>query len=260
MTAVTDAPRTTSSPVSWPEPIPFGRLLRVEWTKATDTRAARWLLGAIVVLTVASVAIPLIFEREFEQSIRGIFEIVSIAGLVLLPVVAILMLTSEWSQHTALTTFTQEPRRERVVGAKLLIAALLGLLGALGTFLVSYGGLAVAELLGRAVEWSLPPWRVVVGYVLMSVLNTLMGAAFGACLHNTAAAIVLIFLLPTLWSVLAFGVLEDVGRWLDTSQTWSWLSAGDWDGHVGPIIVSTAVWVALPLAAGVLRTVRREVK
>ena len=35
-----DAPRAT-----FPG-IPFGRLVRVEWGKATDTRAARWLLIA----------------------------------------------------------------------------------------------------------------------------------------------------------------------------------------------------------------------
>ena len=29
---------------SAPGPIPFSRLVRVEWAKATDTRAARWLL------------------------------------------------------------------------------------------------------------------------------------------------------------------------------------------------------------------------
>ena len=109
-------------------------------------------------------------------------------------------------------------------------------------------------------EWGLPPWRVLVGFTLMCLLNTLMGAAFGAVLHNTAAAIVLVFLLPTLWSVLAFGFFEKVGRWLDTSQTWDRLATGNWDGYVGPILVSTAVWVVLPLAAGVLRTVRREVK
>ncbi len=35
-----------------------------------------------------------------------------------------------------------------------------------------------------------------------------MGAGFGALLHNTAAAIVLFFVLPTVWGVLAFGVFE----------------------------------------------------
>ena len=43
-----------------------------------------------------------------------------------LPVVAILMLTSEWSQRSAFTTFTQEPRRIRVVNAKLAASMVLG--------------------------------------------------------------------------------------------------------------------------------------
>lgn len=261
MTIATETLRT--APLRAPDPsdpIPFARLVRVEWSKATDTRAARWLLGLVGSLTVAVLAVPLAFPRVFDQTLQAFLEIGSIALLVLLPVVAILTLTSEWSQHTALATFTQEPRRARVVGAKLVVATVLGVLGAAFAFAASYLALLVADLIGRDVAWESPPWRVVVGFVLVSVLNTLMGAAFGALLYNTAAAIVLFFVLPTVWGVLAFGVFERLGRWLDTAQTWGWLAAGDWDGHVGPILVSTAFWVLLPLAAGVARTVRREVK
>ncbi len=37
---------------------------------------------------------------------------------VLLPVLGILLVTAEWSQRTALTTFTLVPRRERIIAAK----------------------------------------------------------------------------------------------------------------------------------------------
>ena len=36
---------------SAPGPIPFSRLVRVEWAKATDTRAARWLLALVALST-----------------------------------------------------------------------------------------------------------------------------------------------------------------------------------------------------------------
>ncbi len=32
-------------------PIPFPRLVRAEWAKATDTRAARWLLALVALST-----------------------------------------------------------------------------------------------------------------------------------------------------------------------------------------------------------------
>jgi ABC-2 type transport system permease protein len=37
----------------------------------------------------------------------------------LLPVVLMLAMTAEWSQRTAMSTFTQEPRRGRVLAAKI---------------------------------------------------------------------------------------------------------------------------------------------
>lgn len=259
---LTEAVRTASSRAgaTGRTAIPFSRLIRVECGKATDTRAARWLLALVALLTVASTAVPLAFPRTFDQTLGSFVQIGSIALTVLLPVVAIMTLTSEWTQHTVLVTFTQEPRRARVVGAKLVVATVLGVSGAAFSFAMGYAALLVADALGRDVLWHLPPWRIGVGFVLMSLLNTLMGAAFGALLHNTAAAIVAFFMLPTVWGILAFGVFEDVGRWLDTGQTWAWLAEGNWDGHLGPIVVSTAVWVMLPLAAGVARTVRREVR
>ena len=41
---------------SAPRPIPFSRLVGVEWAKATDTRAARWLL-ALVALSLSLIHI-----------------------------------------------------------------------------------------------------------------------------------------------------------------------------------------------------------
>ena len=113
-------------------------------------------------------------------------------------------------------------------------------------------------MLGRSVAWSLE-WKYVAGFTLFVIVNSLMGMAFGALLLNTPAAVVLFLVLPTLWTLLSFGWLEDLGRWLDTAQTYRYILESDWDGHTGPILVSLAVWVALPLALGTARTLRREV-
>jgi hypothetical protein len=86
-----------------------------------------------------------------------------------------------------------------------------------------------------------------------------MGMAFGALLPNPPAAIVLFLVLPTLWTLLAFGWLGNLGRWLDTAQTYRYVLGSGRDGHTGPIVVSLAVWVAIPLALGTVRTLRREV-
>jgi hypothetical protein len=118
--------------------------------------------------------------------------------------------------------------------------------------------MAVSDMLGRSVAWSVE-WKYVAGFTLFVIVNSLMGMAFGALLSNTPAAVVVFLVLPTLWTLLSFGWLENLGHWLDTAQTYRYILESDWDGHVGPILVSLMVWVALPLALGTARTLRREV-
>ena len=50
---------------------------------------------------------------------------------VILPVVAILSVTSEWSQRSGLTTFTLVPHRGRVVLAKAVVAVGIGVVSML---------------------------------------------------------------------------------------------------------------------------------
>ncbi len=238
--------------------IPFSRLLRVECGKATDTRAARWLLALVAASTVGLMLAPLLAPSSIDQSYTSYLGFAGVAMSVLLPVVSILTLTSEWSQRNVLTTFTQEPRRVRVVGAKIAVAALLGGGAAVFGGLVTAVGLGVAAASGRPLEANLNT-GVVVGFVLFVLLNVFMGVALGALVHNSAAAIVASFVLPT--AFVALGRASTfVAQWLDPSATLNWIVKGEWSGHTAQILVSVFVWVAVPLAIGLVRTVRREIK
>ncbi|MFD0891202.1 ABC transporter permease, partial [Streptosporangium algeriense] len=97
--------------------IPFHRLLLVETRKIFDTRSGKILTAVLVALTVVSVV-----GRGLVAGPR-LFTLVGTAGIgfgILLPVLAVLSVTGEWSHRTALTTFTLEPRRARVLAAKFL--------------------------------------------------------------------------------------------------------------------------------------------
>lgn len=237
--------------------IPFSRLFRVEWGKATDTRAARWLLALVPVLTVGVMLAPLLAPSSIDQTYTSYLRFALIGLIILLPVVAILTLTSEWSQRTALTTFTQEPRRIRVIRAKVTVSLLLGGAAAVFGGLVTAAGLAVAAASGRELEANLDA-GVIVGYLLVVLLNVFMSVALGALLHNSAAAIVLSFALPITFATLGFA-LKSVADWIDTATTFDWVLNGQWSGHTPQILVSVALWIVIPLAAGVVRTVRREI-
>ncbi|MGH9156385.1 MAG: ABC transporter permease [Acidimicrobiales bacterium] len=238
--------------------IPFGRLLRVELSKATDTRAARWLLGLVGASTVGLTLAPLLAPASIDQTYTSYLEFASTALSILLPVVAILTLTSEWSQRTSLTTFTQEPRRIRVINAKIVVSLLLSGAAAVFGGLVTAAGLGVAAASGRALDANLNA-GMVLGFVLFVLFNVLMGVALGALIHNSAAAIVASFVLPAVFVALGQASAL-VGDWLDPSTILEWLLNGEWSGHTPQILVSVMLWVVVPLAIGLVRTVRREVK
>ena len=51
-----------------------------------------------------------------------------------------------------------------------------------------------------------------------------------------------------------------MGQWIDTSTTFTWVLNGEWSGHTPQILVTVLVWVAAPIAVGLVRTVQREIK
>jgi ABC-2 type transport system permease protein len=246
-----------TAPPSGLRPIPFPRLVRAEWAKATDTRAARWLLALVALSTAGMMLAPVLAPTSFDQTQASYLRVAALALSILLPVVAILMLTGEWSQRSVFTTFTQEPRRIRVVNAKLAASLVLGLLAAVFGGVVTVAGLGLATASGRAVEADLTAGAIT-GYLLFVLLNVLAGVALGALLQSSATAIAASFALPAAFALLG-AASKLVAEWIDMSTTFNWVLENEWGGHVPQISVAILFWVAVPLAAGVVRTIRRDV-
>jgi hypothetical protein len=88
------------------------------------------------------------------------------------------------------------------------------------------------------------------------------GIASGAAFLSSAPAIVCSFALPAAWSALgAIPFLNDAAHWLDTSRTTEHradraLSAHEW-AQFG---ASQALWLVLPLAIGLFRVARAEIR
>ena len=97
--------------------MPFGRLVSVELRKMADTRAGRWLLISIAALTALVLAIQLavILSNDLQVDFRDFMIAMNTPMGVLLPVLGIMSVTSEWTQRTAMVTFTLEPSRSRLV-------------------------------------------------------------------------------------------------------------------------------------------------
>jgi hypothetical protein len=251
--------RAEPMPRLQPSPIPLTRLLRAEWLKTTGARAARWLLAAAALATIAAEAIPLLFPHNVKQS-GASYLTWSVLGITrLLPVVLMLAMTAEWSQRTAMSTFTLEPRRGRVLAAKVAAGLGVSLLGACFALAVSQLVVVAARAAGRDIGTGVS-WPQLAGSVVFVLLTASIGIAFGAVLHNTAAAIVSYFALGAAFNLFTIPTLEEAGRWVNTGETYGWVLNGEWGGHGAQIATSTALWIVLPLALGLIRTLRREVR
>jgi ABC-2 type transport system permease protein len=122
---------------------------------------------------------------------------------------------------------------------------------------VTAAGLGLAAASGRALEANLSVGYIT-GYLLYLLLNVLGGVAVGALVQNSAAAIAAYFAVNAAFALLGT-VSTLVAEWIDTATTWNWVLRNDWGGHVPQILVSILFWVVIPLAAGAVRTVRRDV-
>ncbi len=238
------------------------RLTRIELRKSADTRAGSWLLLAIAVTTLAAVVLSAVFGAAADRTLAGYFALAQLPVGVLLPVLGILLVTSEWSQRTAMTTFTLVPARSTVLMAKVVAATVLGVLGVV----VAAAASVVAALLTPLVSQQDAVWALtgehVAQVLLVQVVNVLVGVAFGMLLLSSPLAIVLYFVLPTVFTVLVttVGALDWVRDWLDLTTTTAPMYEGLLEGRGWlQAAASVALWGLLPLVFGWLRIERCDV-
>jgi len=283
MSTTAPVPPTAGTPgvtldLSKSGPTPFGRLVAVEWRKMIDTRSGIWLLsitGGLLALVMVIIVL-VVGLNDFQVDAAGLSQGFTLPISLLLPVFGILIVTSEWSQRTALASFTLEPHRARVLGAKLVAVSAL----AVATILVALvlGALTnvlCAAVTGNPLEWNLDASELV-WTIISQLAFFLMGYALACLLLNTPGAIavyyVIALLLPImLWSTLyaIFDWAKDVLPWIDINTALTPLMTGsDLVGEPVDVDVvnylqagwTVVLWVGLPVALGLWRILRAEVK
>lgn len=250
-------------PMTGPPGVPFGRLLRAELRKLTDTRAGKWLVIAILAATPITVAVTLFAAKPADLTYSQFVDLTQTPQKFLLPVLGILSVTGEWSQRTGLVTFTLEPDRGRVLRAKAAAVLLLGLVVIAAAFAVA----AVGNALGPAVRHGDGSWHFGAGgfldLTIVQLTGLALGLALGMILMISAAAVVAYYVLPSLSSLLFNAVpgAKSVKDWLDLNSAQTALYNHDITGRGwAGLAVAVLIWVAAPAAAGVLRVSRSEIK
>ena len=99
-------------------PIPLLRVTRVELRKMFDTRSGFWLIASIAITAVLATAGVILFASNDELTYSTYIAAIRFPMAVILPMIAILAVTGEWTQRSGLTTFTLIPHRYRVISAK----------------------------------------------------------------------------------------------------------------------------------------------
>jgi ABC-2 type transport system permease protein len=237
----------------------LGRLVAVELHKMVNTRAGFWLQVAMVAITVVVVAVRSVVGDGADHTFASVLDVGLQPAAVLLPVVGILLVTSEWSQRTGMVTFALVPVRSRVLGAKLLASVVLALATLVMAVAVVAAGVLVASP-GVDGTWSDTATLIGQSAVFLTT-GMVVGVAFGAILLASAPAIVALFALPITWTAVAsLSFLSDAAPWLDTRLALAPLhrevvSATQW-AHAGTAL---ALWMLLPLVIGIWRITRREV-
>jgi ABC-2 type transport system permease protein len=249
--------------------VSFGTLTRVELRKLADTRAGRWLLIAIAALTllVLIIQMSVVLGQDLHVTFLDFLQGMNTPMGILLPVLGVMSVTSEWSQRTAMVTFTLEPSRGRVVAAKfasVMVVAVAALV--IGLLMGVVANLLYGAFSGNDVVWASPA-KYAFYYLLLYVFGMATGFAFGALLLNSAAGIVIYFVysfvLPTLFAIGAalMDWFKSLQPWIDFNTDQNSLIDGTIHGQDWlHLLVSGLIWLALPLAVGVWRIVRAEVK
>ncbi len=259
-------------------PTPFSRLVRVEWRKMIDTRSGIWLLSitAGLLVLVAAIITLVVGLNDYQVDAQGLSQGFSLPVSLLLPVFGILIVTSEWSQRTALVSFTLEPHRARVVGAKLVAVSAL----AVGTILVAIVMGAITNLLCAAVTGNPLEWNLDASQLVWTIVSQLaffaMGFALACLMLNTPGAIAVFYVIALLLPIMLWGTLyaifdwaKDVLPWIDINTALTPLMSGtDINGGAVTIdalnyvqaIWTVLLWVGLPVTLGLWRILRAEVK
>ncbi len=261
----TGAVRTTRPA---PAPIPMSRIIAVELRKSFDTRSGFWLLASVGILAVLATAATILFAPDDAITYDTFGAAIGIPMAVILPMIAVLSITSEWSQRTGLTSFTLVPHRGRIIRGKLTVALSVGVV----SMLLAFGVGALGNLLGAAIVGVDPVWDISLvdfaGLIFFQIINMLIGFMLGVLFRNSPGAIVGYFVYGFVLGTMT-AVLAATQEWFEKAQPWvdfnfsqgyltdtSSMTAENW-AQLG---VTGLFWLVIPLAIGLAAVFRSEVK
>jgi ABC-type transport system involved in multi-copper enzyme maturation permease subunit len=199
------------------------RLVSAELLKVTSTRM--WLgmlIGVLIYIGIGVAATILAPEQTgvttphltTAEGMRNVFAQAGGAYLFAI-VIGTLGMTQELRHQTLTSTLLAEPRRNRVMVAKMAAYAVIGAVyGAVG---VVFGYLLALALLPLKTHAAIPVtamWQIAGGAVLGCALFAILGVALGTLIRNQIAAILGVLVWVIIIEALLVSFLPRIGKWL----------------------------------------------
>lgn len=257
----------------------FGATLASEWTKMISTRSTYIMLGLAVLLAIGmSALVALAVGSTFDDwtaADRASFEPItfSMSGLlfggILITVLGVNLVASEYSSGMIRTTLAATPQRGRLLAAKVV---LIGVVSMVATLVVTVGSLLVSQAVLGAYDMPTVPitdsdaMRAIVAITLTAPLFPLIGATFAFLFRSIATPITLV--LALMFAPSMFGALfpswwqENILSLLPGSAA-DGLSLGhlsDSEMYLDPVPAAIVVvaWLVITIGAAYVTLTRRD--
>jgi len=192
-------------------------LIRAELLKLRTVRGPWLVLAAGPLLVIAGISGLVVSGGNLHDPATQAKALAHVGLTAIFPLAfGILAVAGEYRHKTITDTYLSTPARGRVIGAKLLVYALIGILAAVAAAVV---GLAVAALWwsakGASFEWgNTAMWTTVGGGVAWNAAFAAIGVGLGALVRNLTAAVAV----ALAWIALIEGVvgqlIGSLARWL----------------------------------------------
>ncbi|HEU0288851.1 MAG TPA: ABC transporter permease, partial [Nocardioidaceae bacterium] len=170
--------------------IPMSRVTRVELRKMFDTRSGFWLMASIVIAALLSTVATILFAPDADLTYYTFAKAIGFPMTVILPIIAVLSITGEWSQRSGLTTFTLVPHRNRVILAKVIASVTVGVVAMVVALTIG----VVGNVIGSAIAGTDLVWDVsfvhALDIMLGSLLCLLTGTMLGLLFRSSPVALV----------------------------------------------------------------------
>jgi ABC-type transport system involved in multi-copper enzyme maturation permease subunit len=250
--------------------------LAMEWQKlrpfGKTSRTVALTIGLAVTVSAIVAAAMASSARHMTLADRASFDSIGIslqgvnAAVLAIAAFGVLCMTREYSTGMISVTFLAQPRRLRVLAAKLATHALVAGVAGAGACVAAFAvGQALLGTEGLDNGWSsaqLP--GALAGGVVYLVLLCAWGVALGALLRTSAAAITwmasLLVVAPVIVQILPLSVVHRIERWLP-SQIGTGAMSAHTDPHLFSPWVGLAVlgaYVVLTLVAAAWRMARTD--